>query len=90
MHPVRYTGSVEEPDQPSMKGQQPPGDQPAPGQRGQSKPNNDPEFLRNIEAKLRAIPAWLMIVGALALGLAVGGIGYLLRGALDALFGNTL
>ncbi len=65
-----------------------PGPEPAQQQPGQPK-QTDPEFLRKIEAKLRAIPFWLMLVGALALGLAVGGIGYLLRGLLELLFGGT-
>lgn len=51
--------------------------------------SGEPEALRNIEAKLRAMPLWLVLVGALALGLAVGGIGYLLRGLMELLFGGT-
>lgn len=57
------------------------------GQPGQDKPagkppvnENDPEFLRKAEARLRQFPAWLVAVAAIGVGLLIGAIAAIVRG----------
>jgi hypothetical protein len=87
---VRYTGGMAEPETSAPDPREPaaqpePATQPEPA----APAGTDPEFLRFFEAKLRAIPLWLVLAGALALGLAAGGVAYLVRGVLGPLLAHT-